>query len=33
MHDKTQLFPLPGDDVVHSRLTHSLEVKLTRACA
>jgi hypothetical protein len=26
MHDKTQLFPLPDDDVVHSRLTHSLEV-------
>lgn len=26
MHDKTQLFPLPEDDVVHSRLTHSLEV-------
>lgn len=25
MHDKTQVFPLPGDDVVHSRLTHSLE--------
>jgi dGTPase len=26
MHDKTQVFPLPEDDVVHSRLTHSLEV-------
>jgi dGTPase len=26
MHDKTQVFPLPDDDVVHSRLTHSLEV-------
>jgi dGTPase len=26
MHDKTQVFPLPIDDVVHSRLTHSLEV-------
>lgn len=26
MHDKTQLFPLPDDDIVHSRLTHSLEV-------
>jgi dGTPase len=27
MHDKTQVFPLPAeDDVVHSRLTHSLEV-------
>jgi dGTPase len=26
MHDKTQLFPLPDDEVVHSRLTHSLEV-------
>lgn len=26
MHDKTQLFPLPEDGVVHSRLTHSLEV-------
>jgi dGTPase len=26
MHDKTQIFPLPDDDVVHSRLTHSLEV-------
>jgi dGTPase len=25
MHDKTQVFPLPEDDVVHSRLTHSLE--------
>jgi dGTPase len=24
-HDKTQVFPLPEDDVVHSRLTHSLE--------
>lgn len=26
MHDKTQVFPLPDDDVIHSRLTHSLEV-------
>lgn len=27
LHDKTQVFPLPGsNDVVHSRLTHSLEV-------
>jgi dGTPase len=26
MHDKTQVFPLPEDDVIHSRLTHSLEV-------
>lgn len=26
MHDKTQVFPLPDNDVVHSRLTHSLEV-------
>jgi dGTPase len=26
MHDKTQVFPLPEDDLVHSRLTHSLEV-------
>lgn len=26
LHDKTQVFPLPEDDVVHSRLTHSLEV-------
>lgn len=26
MHDKTQVFPLPEDDIVHSRLTHSLEV-------
>lgn len=26
LHDKTQVFPLPDDDVVHSRLTHSLEV-------
>lgn len=26
MHDKTQVFPLPEDDVTHSRLTHSLEV-------
>jgi dGTPase len=25
MHDKTQVFPLPIDDFVHSRLTHSLE--------
>src|SRR5437016_2530121 len=24
--DKTQVFPLPVDDHVHSRLTHSLEV-------
>jgi dGTPase len=26
LHDKTQVFPLPTNDVVHSRLTHSLEV-------
>ncbi|WP_437759386.1 dGTP triphosphohydrolase [Sorangium sp. So ce1389] len=26
LHDKTQVFPLPDDDIVHSRLTHSLEV-------
>lgn len=26
LHDKTQVFPLPSNDVVHSRLTHSLEV-------
>src|SRR5689334_4596662 len=26
MHDKTQVFPLPDNDVVHSRMTHSLEV-------
>lgn len=26
LHDKTQVFPLPEDDHVHSRLTHSLEV-------
>jgi len=26
LHDKTQVFPLPDNDVVHSRLTHSLEV-------
>src|SRR5512145_3254051 len=26
LHDKTQVFPLPDDDVIHSRLTHSLEV-------
>ncbi|NUN16268.1 MAG: dNTP triphosphohydrolase [Myxococcales bacterium] len=26
LHDKTQVFPFPEDDVVHSRLTHSLEV-------
>ena len=26
MHDKTQVFPLPDNDVVHSRLTHSIEV-------
>lgn len=26
MHDKTQVFPLPENDVTHSRLTHSLEV-------
>lgn len=25
MHDKTQVFPLPVNDFVHSRLTHSLE--------
>src|SRR5690606_5066635 len=26
LQDKTQVFPLPEDDVVHTRLTHSLEV-------
>jgi dGTPase len=26
LHDKTQVFPLLENDVVHSRLTHSLEV-------
>lgn len=26
LHDKTQVFPIPDDDVIHSRLTHSLEV-------
>lgn len=26
LHDKTQVFPLPEDDHIHSRLTHSLEV-------
>lgn len=26
LHDKTQVFPMPEDDHVHSRLTHSLEV-------
>ena len=26
LHDKTQVFPLPENDLVHSRLTHSLEV-------
>lgn len=26
LHDKTQVFPLSNHDVVHSRLTHSLEV-------
>src|SRR6266705_7156518 len=26
MHDKTQVFPMPDNDVVHSRMTHSLEV-------
>ncbi len=26
LHDKTQVFPLPENDHVHSRLTHSLEV-------
>jgi dGTPase len=26
LQDKTQVFPLPADDSVHSRLTHSLEV-------
>ncbi len=25
LHDKTQVFPLPENDHVHSRLTHSLE--------
>ena len=27
MHDKTQTFPLPSDDNVHTRLTHSLETQ------
>ena len=26
MHDKTQVYPLPENDHVHSRLTHSIEV-------
>lgn len=26
LHDKTQVFPLPENDYVHSRLTHSIEV-------
>ncbi|MBL9041544.1 MAG: dNTP triphosphohydrolase [Myxococcales bacterium] len=26
MHDKTQVFPMPENDHVHSRLTHSIEV-------
>ena len=26
LHDKTQVFPLPDNDLIHSRLTHSLEV-------
>jgi len=26
LQDKTQVFPLPEDDFVHNRLTHSLEV-------
>ena len=26
LQDKTQVFPLPEDDFVHTRLTHSLEV-------
>ena len=26
LQDKTQVFPMPEDDFVHSRLTHSLEV-------
>jgi dGTPase len=26
MHDKTQVFPVPESDFIHSRLTHSLEV-------
>ena len=26
LHDKTQVFPLTSDDIIHSRLTHSLEV-------
>ena len=26
MHDKTQVYPLPDNDLIHSRLTHSLEV-------
>src|SRR5574344_1659121 len=26
LQDKTQVFPLPGSEMVHNRLTHSLEV-------
>jgi dGTPase len=26
LHDKTQVFPMPANDHIHSRLTHSLEV-------
>ena len=26
LQDKTQVFPLPENDFVHTRLTHSLEV-------
>ena len=28
LQDKTQVFPLPEDDFVHTRLTHSLEVSV-----
>ena len=28
LQDKTQVFPLPESDFVHTRLTHSLEVSV-----